>query len=200
MYVLCKGKASLRVTVSPDDFLTATVAVRTEVEKNVRRERKEHGSSAAHRRRGRREALPPNTKLSPPPHLPPAELPATAARGRRHSRDRLAAPPSSKLFLRRSSVAPILPSKPHRHLFLLWRRRTPTPFPNFQCSSAARSRLPLAFSTAASCGFVGSGEVNGEEDQSEVVPIRTLQRRCSLADEPEKGIVDRKNREDREEK
>jgi hypothetical protein len=42
--------------------------------------------------------------------------------------------------------------------------------------------------------------VNGEEDQSEVVPIRALRRGCSLylEDEPEKGIIDRKNREDRE--
>jgi hypothetical protein len=101
---------------------------------------------------------------SPPPHPPPAEPPATAARGRRRSRDRLAALPSSKLFLRRSSAGPPpppgLPSKPRGHLFLLRRRRTPTPSPKFQCSLAARSRLPVAFSAAASRDVVDSSEVD----------------------------------------
>jgi hypothetical protein len=100
-YAVQGGTAISRVTLPPGKIPTSIVVVKIRGR-----------STAAHQRGGRKQAPPPSARPAMPPHPPPAEPPATTARDRRCSRGRLAAPPSSKLLLRRSATAPGLPSNP----------------------------------------------------------------------------------------
>jgi hypothetical protein len=160
---------------------------RAKLSERVRKrgEEDEITSTPPRRKQGRREATPAgseNERSDAAAALEVYSSPAsTAGRTACHRRPRPAAlsrPPRRPALLGAPPPPvlrrPDLPSKPRRQFVLLRRRRTRTPSPKFMCSLAARSRLPVTCSAAASRGSTGSGEVVPFIHSSQMVRQRTF--------------------------